>query len=205
MPGGESTLRLRCQWSLAFGCAEQCEAHQKWCASYRQYTLPHRRAASRSKPPNPAPEAKLAVVRIQADCLAANPVACQGSLAFGCAERCEAHQKWCASYRQHTLPHRRAASRSKPPKTATGTKLAVVRIQADCLAANPPYGCDANGVLPSDVPNSVKRIKNGALPIVSTPYRIVGRLREASRQKPARGAGYITHPKRLTYFRRICC
>nr|WP_305909401.1 hypothetical protein [Methylomarinum sp. Ch1-1]MDP4522308.1 hypothetical protein [Methylomarinum sp. Ch1-1] len=31
----------------------------------------------------------------------------------------------CASYRQHTLPHRRAASRSKPPKTATGAKLAV--------------------------------------------------------------------------------
>nr|WP_305907763.1 hypothetical protein [Methylomarinum sp. Ch1-1]MDP4520542.1 hypothetical protein [Methylomarinum sp. Ch1-1] len=30
----------------------------------------------------------------------------------------------CASYRQHT-PHRRAASRSKPPKTATGAKLAV--------------------------------------------------------------------------------
>nr|WP_305909866.1 hypothetical protein [Methylomarinum sp. Ch1-1]MDP4522804.1 hypothetical protein [Methylomarinum sp. Ch1-1] len=25
----------------------------------------------------------------------------------------------CASYRQHTLPHRRAASRSKPPKTST--------------------------------------------------------------------------------------
>nr|WP_305908021.1 hypothetical protein [Methylomarinum sp. Ch1-1]MDP4520824.1 hypothetical protein [Methylomarinum sp. Ch1-1] len=31
----------------------------------------------------------------------------------------------CASYRQYTLPHRRAASRSKPPKTATGAKLAV--------------------------------------------------------------------------------
>nr|WP_305907228.1 hypothetical protein [Methylomarinum sp. Ch1-1]MDP4519962.1 hypothetical protein [Methylomarinum sp. Ch1-1] len=34
----------------------------------------------------------------------------------------------CASYRQHTLPHRRAASRSKPPKNATGAKLAIVRI-----------------------------------------------------------------------------
>nr|WP_305908318.1 hypothetical protein [Methylomarinum sp. Ch1-1]MDP4521140.1 hypothetical protein [Methylomarinum sp. Ch1-1] len=36
-----------------------------WCASYRQHTLPHRRAASRrvasrSKPPQPAPRAKLA-------------------------------------------------------------------------------------------------------------------------------------------------
>nr|WP_305908994.1 hypothetical protein [Methylomarinum sp. Ch1-1]MDP4521863.1 hypothetical protein [Methylomarinum sp. Ch1-1] len=40
-------------------------------------------------------------------------------LAFGCAEQREAHQKRCASYRQHTLPHRRAASRSKPPKTCT--------------------------------------------------------------------------------------
>ncbi|WP_305908073.1 hypothetical protein Q9L42_012440 [Methylomarinum sp. Ch1-1] len=92
-------------------------------------------------------------MRIQADCLAANPP-------YGC----DAHVKpivlkhietWCASYRQHTLPHRRAdqaqrirqrraASRSKPPKTATGVKLAVVRIQTDCLAANPPYGCDAH-------------------------------------------------------------
>nr|WP_305908074.1 hypothetical protein [Methylomarinum sp. Ch1-1]MDP4520880.1 hypothetical protein [Methylomarinum sp. Ch1-1] len=74
----------------------------------------------------------MAVVRIQTDCLAANPP-------YGC----DAHVKpivlkhietWCASYRQHTLPHRRAASRSKPPKTATRVKLAVVRIQADCLA-----------------------------------------------------------------------
>nr|WP_305909974.1 hypothetical protein [Methylomarinum sp. Ch1-1]MDP4522918.1 hypothetical protein [Methylomarinum sp. Ch1-1] len=58
------------------------------------------------------------------------------------------------------IRQRRAASRSKPPKTATGAKLAVVRIQADCLAANPPYGCDANVVLPSDVLNCVKCIKN---------------------------------------------
>nr|WP_305907054.1 hypothetical protein [Methylomarinum sp. Ch1-1]MDP4519772.1 hypothetical protein [Methylomarinum sp. Ch1-1] len=34
LPGGESTLRL------AFGCASQREAHQKWCASSRQHTLP---------------------------------------------------------------------------------------------------------------------------------------------------------------------
>nr|WP_305908626.1 hypothetical protein [Methylomarinum sp. Ch1-1]MDP4521470.1 hypothetical protein [Methylomarinum sp. Ch1-1] len=37
--------------------------------------------------------------------------------------------------------------------------MAVVRIQADCLAANPPYGCDANVALTSDVSNSVKRIE----------------------------------------------
>nr|WP_305908453.1 hypothetical protein [Methylomarinum sp. Ch1-1]MDP4521285.1 hypothetical protein [Methylomarinum sp. Ch1-1] len=33
----------------------------------------------------------------------------------------------------------------------------------------------------------MKRIKHGALPVVSTPYRIVGRLREASRQNPPPG------------------
>nr|WP_305908339.1 hypothetical protein [Methylomarinum sp. Ch1-1]MDP4521164.1 hypothetical protein [Methylomarinum sp. Ch1-1] len=27
-------------------------------------------------------------------------------------------KNWCASYRQHTLPQRRVASRSKPPKPA---------------------------------------------------------------------------------------
>nr|WP_305909143.1 hypothetical protein [Methylomarinum sp. Ch1-1]MDP4522031.1 hypothetical protein [Methylomarinum sp. Ch1-1] len=38
--------------------------------------------------------------------------------------------------------------------------MAVVRIQADCPAANPLYGCDANVALPSkDVLNNVKRIK----------------------------------------------
>ncbi|WP_305907432.1 hypothetical protein Q9L42_015850 [Methylomarinum sp. Ch1-1] len=68
--------------------------------------------------------------------------------ALNCVKRIET---WCASYRQHTLPHRRAASRSKPPKTAARAKLAVVRIQADCLAANPPYGCDANVALPSGI------------------------------------------------------
>nr|WP_305907530.1 hypothetical protein [Methylomarinum sp. Ch1-1]MDP4520292.1 hypothetical protein [Methylomarinum sp. Ch1-1] len=73
-------------------------------ASSRQHTLAYRRAASRSKPPKTATGAKLAVVRIQVDSLAANPVACQCSLAFGCAEQREAHQKWCASSRQHTLP-----------------------------------------------------------------------------------------------------
>nr|WP_305907386.1 hypothetical protein [Methylomarinum sp. Ch1-1]MDP4520130.1 hypothetical protein [Methylomarinum sp. Ch1-1] len=53
-----------------------------------------------------------------------------------------------ASSRQHTLAHRRAASRSKPPKPLL----------------------HANVALPSDVLHSVKRIKNGALPLVSTPY-----------------------------------
>nr|WP_305907016.1 hypothetical protein [Methylomarinum sp. Ch1-1]MDP4519733.1 hypothetical protein [Methylomarinum sp. Ch1-1] len=72
----------------------------------------------------------------------------------------------------------RAASRSKPPKPATGEKLAVVRIQADCLAANPPYdgptdGCDTN----------VGWIKRSG----STN---VGRLREASRQKPPPGQNW---------------
>nr|WP_305908979.1 hypothetical protein [Methylomarinum sp. Ch1-1]MDP4521848.1 hypothetical protein [Methylomarinum sp. Ch1-1] len=82
--------------------------------------------------------------------------------ALNCAKRIKNR---CASYRQHTLPHRRAASRrvasrSKPPKPAPEAKLAVVRIQADCLAANPPYGYDANAALPSDALNCAKRIKN---------------------------------------------
>nr|WP_305907001.1 hypothetical protein [Methylomarinum sp. Ch1-1]MDP4519718.1 hypothetical protein [Methylomarinum sp. Ch1-1] len=38
-------------------------------------------------------------------------------------------------------------------------------------------------VLPSDVLNSVKRIKNRCASYRQHPYRIVGRLREASRQK----------------------
>nr|WP_305908894.1 hypothetical protein [Methylomarinum sp. Ch1-1]MDP4521757.1 hypothetical protein [Methylomarinum sp. Ch1-1] len=72
-------------------------------------------------------------------------------LAFGCVEQREAHRNRCASYRQHTLltsvrrikrsgsanvGRLREASRHNPP----GAKLAIVRIQADCLAANPPYG-----------------------------------------------------------------
>nr|WP_305908330.1 hypothetical protein [Methylomarinum sp. Ch1-1]MDP4521154.1 hypothetical protein [Methylomarinum sp. Ch1-1] len=76
-------------------------------------------------------------------------------------------KNWCASYRQHTLPHRggrlrvgwlREASHQNPhrgqnwrgwikrsgsAKTRAGAKLAVIGIQADCLAANPPYGRDA--------------------------------------------------------------
>nr|WP_305908361.1 hypothetical protein [Methylomarinum sp. Ch1-1]MDP4521186.1 hypothetical protein [Methylomarinum sp. Ch1-1] len=68
----------------------------------------------------------------------------------------QAHQNRCASYRQHTLPHRRVdqaqrirqhraasrrvASRSKPPNPATGGKISRCGIQADCLSANPPYG-----------------------------------------------------------------
>nr|WP_305908628.1 hypothetical protein [Methylomarinum sp. Ch1-1]MDP4521472.1 hypothetical protein [Methylomarinum sp. Ch1-1] len=113
------------------------------CASYRQHTLPHRRAASRNKPPKTAPGAKLAVVRIQADCLTANPpYGCDANVALtsDVSNSVKRIKNRCASYRQHTLPHRRAASRNKPPKTAPGAKLAVVRIQADCLAANPPYG-----------------------------------------------------------------
>nr|WP_305908452.1 hypothetical protein [Methylomarinum sp. Ch1-1]MDP4521284.1 hypothetical protein [Methylomarinum sp. Ch1-1] len=35
----------------------------------------------------------------------------------------------CASCRQHPLPHRRAASRSKPPKPSSGAKIGVVRIE----------------------------------------------------------------------------
>nr|WP_305907481.1 hypothetical protein [Methylomarinum sp. Ch1-1]MDP4520239.1 hypothetical protein [Methylomarinum sp. Ch1-1] len=65
------------------------------CASYRQRTLPHRRAASRSKPPKPATGGKIGHCDIQAHCLTVNhpTVACQYSLAFGCAELREAHQK----------------------------------------------------------------------------------------------------------------
>nr|WP_305909938.1 hypothetical protein [Methylomarinum sp. Ch1-1]MDP4522879.1 hypothetical protein [Methylomarinum sp. Ch1-1] len=36
---------------------------------------------------------------------------------------------WCASCRQHTLPHRRAASRSKPPNLVARCKIGVVRIK----------------------------------------------------------------------------
>ncbi|WP_305906651.1 hypothetical protein Q9L42_019880 [Methylomarinum sp. Ch1-1] len=93
----------------------------------------------------------------------------------------------------------REASRQKPPPGQNWPLCVSRRIAWRRILLH------ANVALPSDVLNSVKRIKNGALPLVSTPYRIVGRLREASRQKPARVAGYLTHPKRLTYFRRICC
>ncbi|WP_305909804.1 hypothetical protein Q9L42_003540 [Methylomarinum sp. Ch1-1] len=44
----------------------------------------------------------------------------------------------------HDGQHRRAASRSKPPKPALGTKLALCVSKADCLSANPPYDCDAH-------------------------------------------------------------
>nr|WP_305906777.1 hypothetical protein [Methylomarinum sp. Ch1-1]MDP4519483.1 hypothetical protein [Methylomarinum sp. Ch1-1] len=63
---------------------------------------------------------------------------------------------------------RRAASRSKPPKPATpGATLAIMRIQVDCLSANPPYGGS-----PDDNDANVAN---------------VGWLREASRQTSRRG------------------
>nr|WP_305908763.1 hypothetical protein [Methylomarinum sp. Ch1-1]MDP4521615.1 hypothetical protein [Methylomarinum sp. Ch1-1] len=46
-------------------------------------------------------------------------------------------------------------------------------------------------------------IKNGALPIVSTPYRIVGRLREASRQKPPPGQNWPLCVSRRIAWRRL--
>ncbi|WP_349431749.1 hypothetical protein Q9L42_001025 [Methylomarinum sp. Ch1-1] len=49
----------------------------------------------------------------------------------------------------------------------------------------------------------MKRIKNCALPIVSTPLRIVGRLREASRQKPPPGQNWPLCVSRRIAWRRI--
>ncbi|WP_349431314.1 hypothetical protein Q9L42_014560 [Methylomarinum sp. Ch1-1] len=142
----------------------------------------------------------MAIVHIQADCLAANPPGCDANVKPIVLKRIET---WCASYRQHTLPvpvradqaqrirqQRRAASRSKPPKTAPREKLAIVHIQADCLAANPP-GCDAN-VKPIVLKRSetwCASFRQHTLPvpvgrIKRSGSANVGRLREASRQKP---------------------
>nr|WP_305909116.1 hypothetical protein [Methylomarinum sp. Ch1-1]MDP4522004.1 hypothetical protein [Methylomarinum sp. Ch1-1] len=63
----------------------------RWITRSGSANVGRLREASRQ---NPAPGTKLAVVRIQADCLAAYPrLRCQCSLAFGCAELHEAHQK----------------------------------------------------------------------------------------------------------------
>nr|WP_305909797.1 hypothetical protein [Methylomarinum sp. Ch1-1]MDP4522733.1 hypothetical protein [Methylomarinum sp. Ch1-1] len=76
----------------------------------------------------------MAAVRIQADCLAANPpYGCDANVKPIVLKHIETR---CASYRQLTLPHRRAdqaqrirqcraASRSKPPQPAPGAKLAL--------------------------------------------------------------------------------
>nr|WP_305908627.1 hypothetical protein [Methylomarinum sp. Ch1-1]MDP4521471.1 hypothetical protein [Methylomarinum sp. Ch1-1] len=93
--------------------------------------------------------------------------------------------------------------------------MAVVRIQADCLTANPPYGCDANVALTSDVLNSVKRIKNRCASyrqhtlltsvrwIKRSGSANVERLREASRQKPHREPNWPLCASRRIAWRRI--
>nr|WP_305909903.1 hypothetical protein [Methylomarinum sp. Ch1-1]MDP4522842.1 hypothetical protein [Methylomarinum sp. Ch1-1] len=87
------------------------------------------------------------------DCLAANPSDCDANVALPsdvlycvkhiknrCASRSSAHPtrtgRLDQAQRSANLERLREASRQKMPPKA---KLAVVRIQADCLAANPSY------------------------------------------------------------------
>nr|WP_305907045.1 hypothetical protein [Methylomarinum sp. Ch1-1]MDP4519762.1 hypothetical protein [Methylomarinum sp. Ch1-1] len=74
-------------------------------------------------------------MRIQAYCLTANPSY------DGPADVCDTNVGWIKRSGSTNLGRLREASRQK---TLPETKLAVVRIQVDCLAANPPYDCDAN-------------------------------------------------------------
>nr|WP_305906928.1 hypothetical protein [Methylomarinum sp. Ch1-1]MDP4519641.1 hypothetical protein [Methylomarinum sp. Ch1-1] len=65
----------------------------------------------------------------------------------------------CASYRQHTLPHRRAASRSKPPKNRHRRQNWSLWYPGGLPGGESTLRLHANVALPSDVSNSVKRIE----------------------------------------------
>ncbi|WP_349431554.1 hypothetical protein Q9L42_018140 [Methylomarinum sp. Ch1-1] len=55
----------------------------------------------------------------------------------------------CASYRQHPLPHRRAASRSKPPKTPPPVAKLVIVVSRRIAWRRITLRLHANVALPS--------------------------------------------------------
>nr|WP_305907689.1 hypothetical protein [Methylomarinum sp. Ch1-1]MDP4520461.1 hypothetical protein [Methylomarinum sp. Ch1-1] len=77
--------------------------------------------------------------------------------------------------------------------------MAIVYIQADCLAAHPPDGCDTNVK-----PIVLKRIETWCASYRQHTLPHVGWLREASRQTPHRGKNWpLCVSRRIAW--RICC